>query len=85
MNQTASNTGSITQLLSEGKVAFTYTTTAGETRNAIGTTSESLLPESAKGTVFSQTGDNVTYWDMNSNGVRTFNLNNLDQSSIEVQ
>jgi hypothetical protein len=80
--QTASNTNDIVSLLNEGAVNFTYTTQAGETRNARGTTNADLLPVSAKDTVFTTVGGNVTYFDLNVNGIRTFNLNNLDTGSV---
>jgi hypothetical protein len=82
--QTQTNSNDIVQLLNDGIVSFTYTTQSGETRNAKGTTNETLLPEAAKGTVFTVVGGNVTYYDLNSNGIRTFNLSNLDEGSVSA-
>lgn len=79
-----SNSQNITQLLSEGKVSFSYKNAQGETRNAVGTTNPDLIPEDSRNTTFTATGDNVSYWDLNVNGVRTFNRNNLDESSVET-
>jgi hypothetical protein len=78
------NSADITQLLNEGKVAFTYKTKAGETRNAIGTTKSDLIPE---GTAPANSTDSemVTYYDLNVNDWRNFSRSNLDTDSVTIQ
>lgn len=84
MTQTQPATGSnITQLLSEGKVSFTYKNAAGENRNAVGTTNESLMPNGTK--IVQTGGDQITYYDLNVNGIRSFKSSNLDESTVEAQ
>ena len=82
--QAATSGQNIIQLLSAGKVSFTYKNAKGETRNAVGTTNPDLIPAESRNTVFTQNGDNVTYWDLNVNGVRTFSLDRLDESSVSA-
>ncbi len=84
MTQTQTTSANIVQLLSEGKVAFSYKNAAGETRNAVGTTNESLMPSDT--TKIVQTNPaTVTYFDTNVSGIRSFKLENLDESSVSPQ
>lgn len=73
------------KLLHESVVEFTYTKKNGEVREAKGTTKAELLPvveeaekqEKHKHTCHNE--DRVTYYDLNSNGWRSFLFENLQK------
>ena len=69
------------QMLREGSVEFEYTKKDGTTRIAVGTTKLDLFKDSAnyKQPVGSRevNSDIITYWDLDKDGWRSFNGNQL--------
>ena len=69
------------QMLREGIIEFEYTKKDGTTRIAVGTTKLDLFKDSAnyKQPVGNRevNSDIITYWDMDKDGWRSFNGNNL--------
>ncbi len=80
-------TTDIVSALNEGKVSFTYKKADGSTRQATGTTNASMIPESARAATDSntETSEQVRYYDLGSNGWRSFNRSALDLSSIKTE
>ena len=69
------------QMLSEGSVEFEYTKKDGTTRIAVGTTNPDLFKDSpnykeSKGERV-VSSDIITYWDLDKEGWRSFNSNQL--------
>ena len=69
------------QMLREGTIEFEYTKKDGTTRIAVGTTKLDLFKDSVN---YKQPAGNrevnsdiITYWDMDKDGWRSFNGNNL--------
>lgn len=69
------------QMLREGAIEFEYTKKDGTTRIAVGTTKLDLFKDSQnyKQPVGNReaNSDIITYWDMDKDGWRSFNGNNL--------
>lgn len=75
----------IIRFLSEGRAKFSYTTVNGENREATGTTNVDLIPESDRPkteNANSETGETITYYDLDKNGWRSFRSENLKDESV---
>ena len=70
--------------LHDGKVEFKYTKKNGEERIAIGTLNTDVMGKEnePKGTGYEITDSNIRYYDLNSNGWRSFITDNLISWSI---
>ena len=77
----------IVTALNEGRVSFTYSKADGSTRKATGTTNASMIPESARASTNSntETGEQVNYYDLESNGWRSFKRSALDTNSVKSE
>ena len=73
------NINAFKKALREGKVEFKYTKKNGEERKAIGTLNVQVMGEenSPKGTGYEITDTNIRYYDLNSEGWRSFVVDNL--------
>lgn len=65
--------------LRNGKVEFTYRKKNGEERTAVGTLNVGIMGEenTPKGTGYEVSDTNIRYYDLNSNGWRSFIVENL--------
>jgi len=79
------NINEFKKALHNGKVEFKYTKKNGEERIAIGTLNiEVMGSENApKGTGYEITDTNVRYYDLNSNGWRSFIIDNLIEWKVK--
>lgn len=76
----------IDTLLNEGRVTFTYRKADGSLRQASGTTNANLIPESARAaTSNTEESNQVRYYDLGSNGWRSFTRDALDASSVKAE
>jgi hypothetical protein len=73
----------IVSSLNEGRVRFTYTKADGSTRQATGTTNPSLIPGDTPAPSNTETGESVTYYDLDRNDWRQFRRSALDTSSVQ--
>ena len=79
MEKKETNINAFKKALREGKVEFKYTKKNGEERKAIGTLNVQVMGEenSPKGTGYEITDTNIRYYDLNSEGWRSFVVDNL--------
>ena len=79
MEKKETNINAFKKALREGKVEFKYTKKNGEERKAIGTLNAQVMGEenSPKGTGYEITDTNIRYYDLNSEGWRSFVVDNL--------
>lgn len=72
------------ELLHAGKVTFWYTKKNGETREALGTLKQEIYGEenAPKGTEKKYPDNVIRYYDLNSNGWRSFLEENLQSVDI---
>lgn len=61
--------------LSAGEASFTYVKASGEKRSARGTLSPSLIPSGNNIEAVDNSGDMITYWDLDKSAFRQFNSN----------
>ena len=73
------NISKFKKALHEGKVEFKYTKKNGEARTAVGTLNIDIMGEDnkPKGTGYEITDSNIRYYDLNSEGWRSFITDNL--------
>lgn len=85
METTQVNIIEFKKALRNGKVEFKYTKKNGEERTAVGTLNiEVMGSENApKGTGYEITDTNIRYYDLNSNGWRSFIINNLVEWKVK--
>lgn len=79
MEQKETNIANLKKALHEGVVEFSYKKKNGEIRNAKGTLNIEVMGESnaPKGTGYEVTDTNIRYYDLNSEGWRSFIIDNL--------
>lgn len=79
MEKKETNINAFKKALQEGKVEFKYTKKNGDERKAIGTLNVQVMGEenSPKGTGYEITDTNIRYYDLNSEGWRSFVVDNL--------
>ena len=84
MEKKETNIKDFKKALYEGKVEFKYTKKNGEERIAIGTLNIDVMGKEnePKGTGYEITDSNIRYYDLNSNGWRSFIVDNLISWSI---
>lgn len=78
------NINEFKKALHNGKVEFKYTKKNGEERTAIGTLNIDIMgsENAPKGTGYEITDSNIRYYDLNSNGWRSFIVDNLIEWKI---
>ena len=79
MENNEMNIKSFKRALHEGKVEFKYTKKNGEERSAIGTLNINIMGEenTPKGTGYETSDTTIRYYDLNSEGWRSFVVDNL--------
>lgn len=79
MENNEMNIKSFKKALHEGKVEFKYTKKNGEERSAIGTLNINIMGEenTPKGTGYETSDTTIRYYDLNSEGWRSFVVDNL--------
>ena len=79
MENNEMNIKSFKRALHEGKVEFKYTKKNGEERYAIGTLNINIMGEenTPKGTGYETSDTTIRYYDLNSEGWRSFVVDNL--------
>ena len=84
MEKKETNIKAFKKALHEGKVEFKYTKKNGEERIAIGTLNIDVMGKEnePKGTGYEITDSNIRYYDLNSEGWRSFIVDNLISWSI---
>ena len=78
------NINEFKKALHEGKVEFKYTKKNGEERTALGTLNIDIMgtENAPKGTGYEITDTNIRYYDLNSEGWRSFIIDNLKEWKI---
>ena len=79
------NINEFKKALHNGKVEFKYTKKNGEERTAIGTLNIEIMgsENAPKGTGYEITDTNIRYYDLNSNGWRSFIIDNLIEWKVK--
>lgn len=74
----------ITNMLSEGRVTFSYQKADGSVRQATGTTKLDLIPEGPDRATAQNTAESavIAYYDLDKSGWRSFRRENLREGTV---